>query len=68
MRFDGGRTELGVGKRWVLLTFDVELDYVSEWMELHVSVRESVIAEEHNGRTKVVGRRLTRRNSLGSSY
>lgn len=68
MRFDGGRTELGVGKIWVLLTFDVELDYVSEWMELHVPVRESVIAEEYNGRTKVVGRRLTRRNSSGSSY
>lgn len=33
----------------MFLTFDVELDYVGEWMELHVSVRESVNAEKHNG-------------------
>jgi hypothetical protein len=38
-------TELGGGER-CFLTFDVELDYVGEWMELHVSVRESVNAEE----------------------
>jgi hypothetical protein len=47
MRSDGGRNWNWWSEK-MFLTFDVELDYVGEWMELHVSVRESVNAEKHN--------------------